>query len=383
MREALGPFLASLTQARRRRAYRVLVAAMIGVFGLIAWSNYPAYRDQRARVDKLAKGEINIDQLIGGYGCDESSCRLIDIHGHPLGPQIPIPTPDVTQGQPGEPCPPEAGPKCEQGNFGGPPITQEQIQKYIPDLTAALRKSLAEDSKALSPRASVLSRIRSLGTFWGVLFAVIIAATLIGAEWRWGVWRTLLTHEPRRGRLLVAKFATVWVMIALTFALIIAVTGGLDAVFRTISSVGTRGGPTTVALVRNGGKALLSLEVYATFSAMFTMLIRTSFAGVGSLILLLGDGIATHKWEWLRVATPSQQIARLLPINQDLIGGGYVWFPRVISKGVCRTSGGFTRCREVLLRPIPQWRAVAVLLGWILLASLIAWVFLRARDVPQ
>jgi len=374
VRETLGPYVASLTQARKRRAYRLLLAAMIGVFALITWSHYPSYRDDRARITKLESGQISAEQLIGGYGCSGTSCQLIDIHGRPFGPQIPISTPQPGEGQPGE-----------KPGEPVPPISREQIQQYVPDLAAAMRANLHVEAKTLSPRSSLLSGTRSLGTFWGVLFAVFIAATIVGAEWRWGVWRTLLTHEPRRGRMLLAKFATVWTMVALTLAIILGITAGLDAIFRSISGIGTSGGPTTIGLLRGGGKSLLSVEVYATLAAMCTMVIRTSFAGIGSLILLLGDGLATHKWTWLRVALPTQQIARLIPQPTAGIGGTYVWFPMATTgRTECHVvPQGFSVCRETPLTPIPQWRAVAVLFAWIALATAIGWVFLRARDVPQ
>ena len=354
------------------------MAAMIAVFGLIAWSSYPNYRNDRHLLTQLEKGELDPQKLLQhGFNCDPGGCQLIDNHGRPFGPLIPIsPESLPTEG--------EKGP----GFFHGPPITPEEIQQHLSEFTPALRRQLAEEGQTLSPRMSLLARARSLGTFWGVLFAVFIAATIIGAEWRWGVWRTLLTHEPRRWRMMLAKFATVWTMIAIAFAIIFGVTAGLDAIFRTISGVSGSGGPLVAGIVRGSGKSLLSLEVYATFAASLTLIIRTSFAGVGSLVLLLGDGLASHKWTWLRHVLPTQQIARLIPPPIEGLGGSYVWFPLATSgKSVCetRTVGGFRGqfCREIPLPPVPQWRAVVVLLGWIALATLFAWIFLRARDVPQ
>ena len=376
MRSVLGPYRASMTQARRRRVVRVLIAAMIAVFGLIAWSSYPDYRNDRHLLTQFERGDLDPQKLLQqthGFNCDPDSCQLIDSHERPFGPRIPIS--QITRPQPGE-----KGPQAF-----GPEITPQDIEQHLAEFIPDLRAQLKAEGKELSPRTSLQARTRSLGTFWGVLFAVFIAATIIGAEWRWGVWRTLLTHEPRRRRLLLAKFATVWTMIAITFAIIVGVTAGLDAIFRTISSVSTSGGPSTAGIARGVGKSLLSLELYATFAASLTMIIRASFAGVGSLVLLLGDGLASHKWPWLRHALPTQQIARLIAPPLRGIGGSYVWFPLATSgRSVCtKDPRGFDFCHDVLLPPVPQWRAVVVLLGWILLATLIAWIFLRARDVPQ
>ena len=383
MRETLGPFAASLTQARRRRAFRILVAGMIAVFGLIAWSNYPGYRGDRKFLTKLERGQLAANDLFRyGYTCDGASCQFIGRDGQPFGPRIPI-EPQANEPTPGE----KPAPGEQSGNFftgGGPPITREDLQRRLPEIIPGFRAQIAQEAKALSARTSLQARARSLGTFWGVLFAALIAATLIGAEWRWGVWRTLLTHEPRRGRVLVAKFATVWTMILLAFAIVYGVTAGLDAIFRSISSVGAGGGASTLGVVRSAGKALLSVEVYATFSAALTMIVRTSFAGVGALALLLADGLASQKWTWLRQVLPTQQIARLIPPAEGL-SGSHVWFPLATSgKSVCKTAPeGFQYCREVPLPPVPQWRAVAVLFGWMLLAAIVAWLFVRARDVPQ
>jgi hypothetical protein len=218
-----------------------------------------------------------------------------------------------------------------------------------------------------------------------VLFAAIVGATLLGAEWRWGVWRTLLTHEPRRARVLVSRYALLWIVIAGGLVLTLAFTAVVDAVFRTMSSVGASGGPGLGAIGATAGKALLSVEVYGTVAGVLATIARTSFAGIGSLIFLLGDGLATARFDWLRHISPSQQVAALIP-PPFLQERGYVWFPPQSSGAVtCAPAPGGSNvlCTEKLLGPIPQARAVIVLVVWIALAAVVGWLFVRRRDVPQ
>jgi hypothetical protein len=406
---ALGPYRASMAQARRRRALKLLLVATLAVFGLIAWSSYPNYRSQRKVLDGLEGGTINVEQLLqqsGGFSCNESACQIVDRSGNPIGPEFPITRGQFGEPQPGQPPKPEAstpsatttsgtpsdatvppGEEPPPDKFGGPPISREDLERALPELIPEFRADLAKAEKMLSPRVSLQSRARAAGVFWGVLFAVFAASTLIGAEWRWGVWRTLLTHEPRRGRMILAKMATVWTMIAIGLALTLAFTAGLDVIFRSISHVNAQGGPNNLGIARTAGKSLLSLEVYSTFAAAAAMTIRASFGGIAALALLLGDGLATTKWHWLRHGLPTQQIARLLPAPVDnFFGGGYVWWtPLSGGEVVCSPSEGnvVVNCKEVPLHLIPQWRAVAVLFAWIALASLLTWLGLRARDVPQ
>jgi ABC-type transport system involved in multi-copper enzyme maturation permease subunit len=404
---ALGPYRASMTQARRRRALKALLVATLAVFGLIAWSSYPNYRSQRKVLDGLENGRIDVEQLLqqsGGFSCSESACQIVDRSGRGIGPEFPItpgqfgpqpapqpepstPSATTTSGTPDATAAPTEQPPPDKFGFGGGlPISREDLERALPELIPEFRADLAKAEKRLSPRASFQSRARAAGVFWGVLFAVLAASTLIGAEWRWGVWRTLLTHEPRRIRMVMAKMATVWTVIAIGLAVTLAFVAGLDAIFRSISHVGADGGPSVAGIARTTGKSLLSLELYSTLAAAAAMTIRASFGGIAALALLLGDGLATMKWHWLRHVLPTQQIARLLPPPADnFFGGGYVWWTSVGSgRVVCEPRGvGISECREIPVPPIPQWRAILVLLAWIAAASLIASFVVRSRDVPQ
>lgn len=374
MRETLGPLLASLGQVRRRSILFLFVAALV-VWGLITWIAYTNYRSHRSAIQAVERGDLSgesIYRLMGSYSCDEQQqhCQLIDNRGQPYGPTFAVEPFDKFA--PGERDP-----------------FIEGVEKVLPQLLPYFKADLARLGARLAPRALLRDRTEALGTFFGILFVVLIASTLIGAEWRWGVWRTLLTHEPRRGRVLAAKLGAVWVAVAVGAVVLLAVTASLDAFFRQISDISASGGPRTLTLARVTGRSLLSLELYATVAAAFAVVFRTSFAGMGSLLFILVDGLASRRFTWLRHILPTQQIATILPGSIFSDRPGYAWWP-LLETGAqrCETQTfgqgheAFI-CFPVRMKPIPHWRASVVLVGWLVAFALAAWAVLRARDVPQ
>jgi hypothetical protein len=85
----------------------------------------------------------------------------------------------------------------------------------------------------------------------------------------------------------------------------------------------------------------------------------------------------------VRHFSPAQQVARLF--DTQLVDGGVVWWAPLRAGAFACTRGheGLVQCEERVLAPIPQWRAVAVLAAWIVVAGLIGAYFVRRRDVPQ
>jgi hypothetical protein len=390
--DGVGPFRAALAEARSRRAPVVLLAIAIGIVGLVAWGSYPGYRTRRALLEKAERGTLTPAEesfLVPGYSCDGSSCRFIDpATGEPFGPEIPV-VGGAVGVEPG--VGPGVEPGVEPGGGPGgvrpPPIPEPGSlarSGLLPRLLPAIRESLEREAARLAPRVTFAQRARTLGTFPGVLFGVLAAAALLGAEWRWGVWKTLLTHEPRRGVLLAARLATLWLLVAAGFAVALGAVAGLDAIFRAVARVGSSGGPGAGTLARTAAKGLLSVEVYATLAAALTMALRTSLAGVGSLVVLLVDGLVTERFRALRHALPAQQVAALLAPREGFPGPGYVWWPRTEAGAfTCQPApGGGQVCFQTPLAPIPPTRAVLVLLAWVAALALGAWAALRARDAP-
>lgn len=383
MRNALSLYRASLVQIRRRSVI-LLLLVFVGVFGFTAWTSYEDLREHRRFLALMESGTIAIENLPFGLTCSEGKPG-----GPPPGTEPPSPaTPTPRQlvecsfvSPSGEPF----GPVFSGDPFGPEGIPPEVLDVVLPGLVSSQRELVAQREKALGWASVFESRERAIGTILGIVFAVVLGSTFFGAEVRWGVWRTLLTHEPRRGRVLASKFAVLWTAIVIMFVVALGVAAGVDAVMRSVLDVDPSSGPSIARLAMEGGWALLSLELYATMAAAFAVSVRTSLAGVAALGLLVGDHLLVSKYRFLRHVFPTQQIAWLLPQSEQ-VNSGYAWFSRLVASFVCRPptpTSPFDECKEVLLPPIPHWRASLVIAGWLLMFALMAWAALRARDVPQ
>ncbi len=387
MREALGPFLASLGQVKRRSILFLFAAALV-VWGLITWSNYTDYRSQRDAIQRAEEGRLKEEDVYrlvgGGFSCEPSTPTVDPTPGRrpesltcqfTTGEGVPI----------GEPF------EMTVDKFGAPGTRGQEdpfiraVKDALPELLPPIKAQLARQAKRLAPLVVLRDRAETIGTFFGILFVVIITATFIGAEWRWGVWRTLLIHEPRRGRVLAAKLGALWVAVAVGTVAVLAVTAGLDAIFRRISDITSSGGPSALTVARVTGRSLLSLELYATVGAAFATTMRTSFAGVGALLFILVDGLATRRFTLLRHVLPTQQIATLMPGNIFGDRPGYAWWPLLTGgEERCTVRGpGIVECVPAPLKAIPHWRASLVLAAWLAAFVAATWALLRARDVPQ
>jgi hypothetical protein len=377
--EALGPYRAALALGRRRSLVLILVV-VIALFGALAWTSYRELNSQRKFLHELQTGTFSRNSLLRfGVMCQGG--------GGPPGPngeQTGPPPACQFVGPDGQPI----GPTFAGDPFGGPGgggLSQSAIDQMRPQLIDSQKGLVHQTEQILGPRSLFSTRVRALGTFVGIVFAVLLGASFTGAEFRWGVWPTLLTHEPRRGRVLGSKLAALWTLVVIGFIAALATTFGVDVVMRIVSHVHASGGPTAVRLAKESGWATLSLELYATIAAAIALALRTSLAGMLTLLLPIGDHLLIDKYHWLRHYFPVQQIATLLPAPHR-VGTAYVWFSRLTGGVVCEPSvspGAFQQCREILLKPIPHWRASLVLVGWTVVFALAAWGLLRARDVQQ
>jgi hypothetical protein len=288
-------------------------------------------------------------------------CQFVSDNGEPLGP--------VFDGDP----------------FGPNGIPQAVLDAIKPQLIEGQKRLVAETVRRLSATAVFDQRERSLGTLYGVGWAVLLGATFFGAEMRWGVWRTLLTHEPRRGRLLLSKLGALWTFIAMFAAIGLAVSAATDVIMRAVADVHASAGPSTWHLVKQALWMVLPIEMYATWAAALALAIRTSIAGVGALVLMVGDHLLTSKFTWFRVLLPTQQIAWLSSGTDEGARTGYAWFTRIGVEFRCEpsTGTGFPICKETVLKTIPHWRGSLVLVAWTIAFALAAWAALRVRDVAQ
>jgi ABC-type transport system involved in multi-copper enzyme maturation permease subunit len=126
----------------------------------------------------------------------------------------------------------------------------------------------------------------------GGLFAVILTAGAMGSEYGWGTLRTQLARLPNRARYLLAKVATLMLMLmaaALLTLLVCALVGGALAVLR--GGGGQLGAGDLARLPLGVLRALYVLLPYVLLTLCFTILGRSLLAGLaGGLMYLVLEG---------------------------------------------------------------------------------------------
>lgn len=373
MREALVATGAAFSVFRRRRGALALLIVLIVMMGITVWSSYAVVRQERRTLLDLRRGKFEFFQL--GFSCDPTSCRLALPNGQGFGPSFDA---KILQGSNGQ----APDPQVLRDFFN---TNKAQIEDGVKQAAAVLYGDF-------SPRQILVARARSLGSLWGVIFVTLLAATLFGAEWRWSVWRTLLTHEPRRARVLFGKLAALWLLVAIAFIATLGLIAAADTVFRLVYNITASSGPTVGGIALRAGRALLGLEFFATLAATFAMMFRSSLAGLGGAgAIALADGVATQHFVFLRHYLPDQQVAVLLPHAGRFLAVASPWWRVVDGTFRCGLPGNgnvkggplVTSCQFIMFRPIQPGTAAAVLGAWLIAVALVSYIMLRVRDVPQ
>ena len=153
------------------------------------------------------------------------------------------------------------------------------------------------------PRFSFHDHVRDLigtGCVIGSLLGLILAASLIGAEWQAGTFATLLTWEPRRLRVAAAKvtavvlgslaIATVGTALLLGVDSLVAATHGT---FATVLQEAPRQPHFEEQTWAMAGRAALVVMVVSGIGAALALLLRHTVAALGVAIgyLIVGEGI--------------------------------------------------------------------------------------------
>lgn len=177
--------------------------------------------------------------------------------------------------------------RCLRGTYGAPP-------REFPDLEAWCDEVVPRDAYRVSGGmrlTGLAALIQGLATLT-VLVGVVIAASLVGADWSAGSMATLLTWEPRRIAVFVAR--------ALVAALVVAVVSiGLLALFAVLfwlgaslrgTTAGAEGwlGDVARSILRIGGLAVL----FGLFTHALAAIGRSTAAALGVMLaeLVLVDG---------------------------------------------------------------------------------------------
>jgi ABC-type transport system involved in multi-copper enzyme maturation permease subunit len=205
-----------------------------------------------------------------------------------------------------------------------------------------------------------------LGTFVGLIVAVVVGAMFITAEYRRGLIRTTLAAAPRRGQVLLAK-AVVTGLVTFCTGLV-AATAALAVGERSLRRGGSFLDPvSTLTEVRLVVGTAALLAVSAVLALALGAVARRSAAAVTIAIMvivapwmlstLLSQGAA----RWLLSVTPAAGFA----IQQA--------YPRYL-----QTSIDYTTDRAY--GPLVPWAGFAVLCAWTLAALALALLLLRRRD---
>jgi ABC-2 type transport system permease protein len=153
------------------------------------------------------------------------------------------------------------------------------------------------------PRFSFHDHVRDLlttGCVIGSLVGLILAASLIGAEWQAGTFASLLTWEPRRLRVATTKVAAVIVgslaVMTIATALLLGVESLVAATHGTFASVlqdripQPRFAEQTWAMA---GRGALVVMLVTAMGAALALLLRHTVAALGVAIgyFIVGEGI--------------------------------------------------------------------------------------------
>ena len=256
----------------------------------------------------------------------------------------------------------EAIARCER-SFGGEPIDGGPVilgeggRRLSPqDVRELCRGAVPTDLEQSLHLTDLWSATGDGDSVWAVtsvflgIGALIGAASMVGAEWKAGTFTTLLTWEPRRVRLAVAKLAAVAILAAVVTILLQLVLAA--ALFPTMALKGTTsgagGGPQPFAVGALAGLA-------AVTGAGVAMVGRNTAAALGGAFAYLAVGESI-----LRVWRPAQS-RWLLGENATIFLTG-------------RRLQGAPFERPVAL-------ATVTLVGYALAIAAAAAVSLRSRDV--
>ena len=301
-----------IRRAFARRLTKIVV--VVALAGIIAGGLTTYFKSQRATVhvgpSATQEQQIKNDLI--------QSC----LRGGPLPGQEGGPT-----GAPGEGVVPAPGQSL-------PPVGTADRQAVCAKAADQIQFGGFEDKRFHLTRIMDLFKHLSV---WFAILAWLLAASYIGAEWRTGMMATLLTWEPRRVRVMVAKaIAAVLVAFVIVMVLQAVLVGALypaaayrgstagtnEAFWRTFSYVGLRSGA-LAALAATLGFAVgaLGRNTAAGLGAGFVYLAVIEGGLLGGLIpsvrpwLIVGNAIIFINNERnpdIRGRSPTQAILLLV-----------------------------------------------------------------------
>ncbi|HEV2106973.1 MAG TPA: ABC transporter permease subunit [Thermomicrobiales bacterium] len=203
------------------------------------------------------------------------------------------------------------------------------------------------------------------------ILVIIIASSMIGAEYGWGTIRTLLPRASGRMPLAIAKLVTIGLFVTILVAFGYLVSLAMSALVTSAAGLNDDlGDGFVVHSLASVGRVIYTTVPYAALSFMVALWSRSNAAGisVGLAIYLLEDlvlaiiGLAGDAVDWLPDLLLSDNVSAILALN-NVEEAGF---------GGVNPAGG----------PDP-WQAAGTLALWTALFLAIALVIFHRRDVTN
>ncbi|MCL2466066.1 MAG: ABC transporter permease [Micrococcales bacterium] len=211
--------------------------------------------------------------------------------------------------------------------------------------------------------ASYLAPAGGFGIMLTQLALVVIAVLTITTEYSSGQIHGSLMAVPTRVPLLVAKAVVLGAAAFVVGAVACGLALGLGTLIAGDSAAFTLSGPETAWGLLAGPLYLLGI---AWFSFSVGALLRHSAAAIATLMALLTIV------QWVVMGLPFYWVRVLAP-----------WMPGTAGQQMFLTNQDIADARdqtEAGVVVLTQWQGFAVLLGWALLAFVLATVLLKRRD---
>ncbi|MFC4355581.1 ABC transporter permease [Chryseomicrobium palamuruense] len=168
------------------------------------------------------------------------------------------------------------------------------------------------------------------------LFAIITAASIVSNEFKWGTIKLLLIRPISRWKILLSKYVSVFVFVALLVVVLLIssmLVGGIlfglnglspNMVMQTMNGFAEQNIPQ--AILRDYGFGLVSLIVMTTFAFMVSTLFRSSAMAIGlSIFLLMAGGAIVgflSRYEWAKfILFANTNLAQYFNGNTPMIEG--------------------------------------------------------------
>jgi ABC-type transport system involved in multi-copper enzyme maturation permease subunit len=211
----------------------------------------------------------------------------------------------------------------------------------------------------------------------GSLLAITYAAAIGGADWTWGIVRVVVARgESRSGYIAIKALA---IGIVLLIGVLVAYLAGILLTLMAAAMIGVNtGNPVAGAslgtLLRAVGYGYLVVLERAAIGFGVAVLLRSQLAGiVAGIVLYIGEAILTVLLIGLTL--------------RDRLAIGSVetqWFqflPFSIGNSVLSSAGNPNDIGSALLQPVPLGTALAVTVGYLVAAIVIAAVSVERAEI--